>query len=78
MSDAARHVLDQALQLTVAERAQVAAELLASIDGEPEADAEQAWAGEIERRAERALRGESKGLDADEVWNRVDANRLPS
>jgi hypothetical protein len=29
----------------------------ASIDGEPDVDAEQGWAAEIERRANRALRG---------------------
>ena len=46
------------------ERADVAAELLASLDtGPPDdpAEVEAAWAREIERRARRVMRGESTG-----------------
>lgn len=61
MSKTGQQVLQEALQLEPADRAEVAAELLASLDGEPEADAEAAWAAEIERRAARARSGDDTG-----------------
>jgi putative addiction module component (TIGR02574 family) len=76
VSERVARVVEQALQLTVEERAEVAAELLASVDGEPDADAEQAWAAEIERRAHRALSGESEGTDWETVRARIEA-KLP-
>ena len=42
VSERAARVVEQALQLSVDERAEVAAEIIASVDGEPDADAEQA------------------------------------
>jgi len=72
MSDETRHLLDEALRLPLAERAEFAAELLASMDGAPDVDAEQAWAAEISRRAERAIRGESRGRDANEVLAEIE------
>ena len=72
MSDETRHLLDEALRLPLAERAEFAAELLASMDGAPDADAEQTWAAEISRRAERAIRGESRGRDANEVLAEIE------
>jgi putative addiction module component (TIGR02574 family) len=63
-------LLSEALQLPRSERANVAAELLASLDDAPVADAEdleQAWGAEIERRARRVLGGESQGVP----WERV-------
>jgi hypothetical protein len=73
MSEDARHLLDEALRLPMAERAKLTAELLASMDGEPDDDAEVVWAAEIERRATRALRGESKGRDAEKVFAEIEA-----
>lgn len=61
MSKTGRKVLDEALQLDLADRAEVAAELLASLDGEPDEGVEAAWAAEIERRATRARSGEDRG-----------------
>jgi hypothetical protein len=61
MSKTGQKVLDEALQLELAERAELAAELLASLDGEPDEDVEAAWAAEIERRATRARSGEDGG-----------------
>ena len=52
------------MTLPVEERADVAAELLASLDEAPPQDAaevEAAWAREIERRARRVMSGESAG-----------------
>ena len=61
MSKTGQKVLDEALQLELSERAELAAELLASLDGEPDEDVEAAWAAEIERRAERARSGRDEG-----------------
>ena len=49
------------------ERAALAVELLATLDGQADPDAEQAWVEEITRRAERARAGETVGVDADAV-----------
>ena len=67
MSKTAKRVLNDALDLDLSERAELAAELLASLDGEPDEDAETAWAVEIERRAERAR----SGRDAGRPWAEV-------
>jgi len=61
MSKMGQKVLDEALELDLSERAELAAELLASLDGEPDEDVEAAWASEIERRAARARSGEDRG-----------------
>jgi putative addiction module component (TIGR02574 family) len=61
MSKTGQKVLDEALRLEISERAALAAELLASLDGEPDADVEAAWSAEIERRAARARSGEDVG-----------------
>lgn len=55
MSDRAQKLFEEALQLPLPERAELAADLIASLDGEPDEDAEAAWAAEIERRARAAL-----------------------
>lgn len=68
----------EVLTLPTDERADVAAELLASLDDSPADDpveVEAAWAREIERRARRVMSGESTG----EAWTDVRArimNRL--
>ncbi|MEO6773131.1 MAG: addiction module protein [Kofleriaceae bacterium] len=71
MSDQARQVLEEALRLPVDERADVAAELLRSLDEAerslPPDEVERRWVEEITKRAERAVRGESVGRDANVV-----------
>lgn len=67
MSIDSEGVLREALTLPSRERAEVAAELLASLDEATPNDAEAvraAWAEELERRARRALSGD----DAGEPW----------
>lgn len=64
--------------MPVAERADVAAELLASLDEPPvrtPAEIEAAWAHEIERRARRVMTGESAGEPWEDVRARI-ARRL--
>lgn len=69
-------VLQDALRLPRRERADIAAELLASLDDELTDDPqelEKAWAAEIERRARRVLAGESTGTPWEDVKQRVRA-----
>ena len=76
MSSRAQDLLREALALPLDERADVAAELLASLDdaaAELPADVEAAWAAEIERRARRALADESAGAPWDDVRRRAEA-----
>jgi len=62
----ARKLLEDALALDPPDRAELAAQLLASLD-EAEAEVEKAWATEIARRAAEARRNP----DDDEDWRTV-------
>ena len=73
MSDDARQVIEEALRLPVKERSTVVAELLASLDGERDGDSDDACAAAIERRATRALHGESQGKDWATVSGEIEA-----
>ena len=72
MGEVAKRLLKEALALPDAERAELAAELMASFDGPPDPDVEAAWAAEIERRAAKVLSGESQGVPWDEVRERIE------
>ena len=77
MTSRAQELLREALELPIAERADVAAELLASLDaaeGENLAEVEAAWAAEIERRARRVLSGESAGVAWEDVRRHAEAD----
>jgi putative addiction module component (TIGR02574 family) len=77
MTDRAQALLREALTWPVDERADIAAELLASLDdsNEDPASVQAAWAKEIERRSRRVLAGESAGEPWEDVRDRV-AQRL--
>jgi len=72
MKEAHQHLIEQVLRLPVDERAEIASEILASLDGEGESGVDAAWAVEIERRAERVLSGESQGEDWEDVRKRIE------
>jgi putative addiction module component (TIGR02574 family) len=67
MSKAVRSVFADALRLEPETRAELAAELLASLDGPADPDAEAAWDDEIERRI-AAIEAGTIGL---EPWTDV-------
>ena len=67
MTKAAEALLADALRLSPEVRAQLAAELLASLDGPADPDAEAAWAAEIERRVDAI----EAGTVALEPWEDV-------
>jgi putative addiction module component (TIGR02574 family) len=75
MTQRTQDLLREALSLPVDERADVAAQLLASLDDEDVAteDIEAAWAVEIEKRARRVLSGQSEGIPWEDVRRRADA-----
>jgi len=76
MNSHARDLLKGALALPLDERAELVADLLASMDGELDADVEPAWGSEIERRARRAANGETEPVAwatvRDEALKRID------
>jgi putative addiction module component (TIGR02574 family) len=63
----AQKLFEQALTLAVTDRAELAAQLLASLDDTVEPDVEAAWAAEIERRAADARQNPAD----DEDWRTV-------
>ena len=78
MTSRAQELLREALTLPIAERADVAAELLASLDAaetDHPAEVEAAWASEIERRARRVIAGESAGVAWEDVRAKIDLRR---
>jgi len=68
-------VLREALALPLDERADVAAELLASLGPVDEPDGQELWKVELERRARRALSGDAPGEDWATLRERL-ANRF--
>ena len=75
MSPRAQELLRDALALPVDERADLAAQLLASLDDAADDDpneVEAAWAAEVERRARRVLAGESAGIPWSDVRRRAE------
>jgi len=69
VTDRARKLYEEALGLPLAERAELAADLLASLDGEPDEDVQAAWATEIERRARAGI----ANPEDDVAWEDVRA-----
>ena len=77
MSPRAQELLREAMALPIKERADLAAELLASLDdaaAEDPVEVEAAWAAEIERRARKVMRGETAGIPWEDVRRRAEAN----
>lgn len=77
MTDEADGILRELLKLPADERARVAAELLASLDGAPDLGAAEAWAAEIDRRVRQVQAEGPKGQDWRDVHARI-AARLRS
>ena len=67
MSPSTGNLLDTALKLPRGDRAQLASELIASLDGDPEAGVEAAWDAEVERRVPQVEPGEARFVDWETV-----------
>ncbi len=69
-------LLADALRLDPKARAELASELLASLDGPADPDAEQAWAAEIDRRV-KALEAGTEPLESwEDVKRRIEKDVL--
>ncbi|MDP1947277.1 MAG: addiction module protein [Nitrospirota bacterium] len=67
MTDKTQAIVEQALKLSPTERADVAEQLLASLDEALDSDVEKAWQEEIQRRRQQVERGEVELIDSDTV-----------
>ncbi len=78
MGETSREILAAALKLSREERAELAEELLVSVDGEDE-DASGAWAALIRRRIDDVLAGGGRGPECQatltEILDRVRSGR---
>ncbi|MEM6533931.1 MAG: addiction module protein [Myxococcota bacterium] len=72
MTSQTKQLLDEVMKLTADERAQIAAVILRSLDGEAEPDAEEKWAEVIDRRLEESENGTVELLDWDEARKELD------
>ncbi len=71
MSTTFEDIKEKAAQLSELERAELALALIESLDGPPDADVEEAWRIEVERRLGQIERGEVQLLRGDEVLERL-------
>ena len=80
MTERAQKLLDEALALAPGERADFAATLLESLDGEPDEGVEEAWAAEVERRIREVESGSVKLIPWAEarrqLLERLDGSQL--
>jgi putative addiction module component (TIGR02574 family) len=76
MTKAVEAALADALKLGVEERAELAAELLASLDGPADPDAEAAWEAEIAQRVAAIEAGAVRLEPWDEVKRRIEREIL--
>lgn len=72
MTTTARKLLDEVLSLPEEDRVKIASEVLASLDGPPDGDWNEAWLAELERREQAAA---ARGTTAPE-WSEVRARIL--
>ena len=76
MTDTAETVLARALRLDPDDRAQLAAELIASLDGPADPDVEAEWAAEIDRRVAAVDAGAMSLSPWPEVKQRIERELL--
>lgn len=76
MTESAESVLAEALRLDPEDRAELAVELLASLDGPADPDARSAWAVEIDRRVRAVEEGDEETESWKEVTRRIEKDVL--
>ena len=67
-----QRALDLALELSENERAALAHDLIASLDGPADPGAQQAWEAEITNRLDEVEAGNARTVDASEALHRID------
>ncbi len=76
MTKATEAILADALRLDTESRAQLAAELLASLDGPSDPDADEAWRAEIAQRVADLEAGKTKLESWEDVKQRIEKSIL--
>jgi len=71
MQGSSESILDQALKLPIHERAEVAEQLIQSLEAIPDIDVESAWQEEIQRRLSELETGATKTISWEEVKRRL-------
>ena len=71
MTSPARKLLENALSLPEEDRLELASELIASVDGPQDADWEQAWLAEVDRRVHAATKRGEPASDWSDVRARI-------
>ena len=71
MTDKTQAIVEQSLKLSPPERADVAEQLLASLDDALDSDVEKAWQEEVQQRLQQVERGEVKAIPWEEVQRRL-------
>lgn len=71
MTQKSQVLLEEALKLSADERAEVAEQLIASLDETSDTDVEQAWQEEIQKRLQQIERGEVNTIPWEEVQRRL-------
>lgn len=75
MNAKSQEILQAALSLPHADRAEIAASLIHSLDSETDVDADAAWAEEIRRRIDAIDRGEVQLIPWDDVMREMGDRR---
>ena len=76
MTQKSQVLVEEALKLSPNERAEVAEQLIASLDEAPDTDVEQAWQEEIQKRLQQIDRDEAKTISWEEVQRRLQHDLL--
>ena len=71
MTDAAKKLLEAASALSEDQRLELASELIASVDGPPDADWESTWLAELDRRVQAARNEREPASEWSEVRARL-------
>jgi putative addiction module component (TIGR02574 family) len=71
MSQSSQQLLNEALELPTPDRGRLAAALIASLDPECDADADQAWSAEISRRLQAVDAGQVQMIPWSEASARI-------
>jgi putative addiction module component (TIGR02574 family) len=72
MTKDAERLFHEALDLPESERAELAAQLLATLDGPADEDVDEAWAAEVERRCADLDAGRVATMDWEAVRKRIE------
>lgn len=67
------HIREQALALSEQERAELARDLIRSLDGDPDLDASEKWVEVLTRRAREVRDGTAELVDGETALKRVRA-----